>query len=179
VRNSVSALDFRRGYGYIPRMRLHVNGRPREVTAADHESLLTTLRERLALTGTKLACERGECGACTVLVDGEPVYACLALTHAYAGAEITTIEGLAGGPGSEALHPVQRAFIDCDAVQCGYCTPGQVLAAVALLARSPQPGNAEIAEAMAGHLCRCGTYPKIAQAIRVAASALAERAPAP
>ena len=151
-------------------MRLRVNGRVREVVAPDHESLLVTLRDRLALTGAKPACERGECGACTVHVDGEPVYACLALTVACEGAEVTTIEGLAGGPGGEALHPVQRAFIECDAVQCGYCTPGQVMAAAALLRRSPQPTDDEIAAAMSGNLCRCGTYPRIAQAIRRAAA---------
>lgn len=144
-------------------MRLTINGRVREVVAEPHESLLTTLRERLFLTGTKLACDRGECGACTVLCDGEPVYSCLVLAHACEGDAITTIEGIAPSNG---LHPVQQAFIAHDAVQCGYCTPGQVLAAIALLARDPDPDDETIRDAMSGNLCRCGTYPKIAQAIR-------------
>ena len=152
-------------------MHLHVNGRVRDVTVPDDESLLTTLRDRLALTGAKLACDRGECGACTVLVDREPVYACLALTRACDGAQIATIEGLAHGSASDALHPVQRAFIACDAVQCGYCTPGQVMAAVALLERHADPTGAQIAEGMSGNVCRCGTYPRIAQAIRTASAA--------
>lgn len=149
-------------------MRLDVNGRPRDVTVPDHESLLTTLRERLALTGSKLACDRGECGACTVIVDGQPVYSCLTLTRASEGASVRTIEGVA--PPGGALHPVQQAFIDCDAVQCGYCTPGQIMAAIALLERSPSPADPEIDQAMSGNLCRCGTYPKIRAAIHQAAS---------
>lgn len=172
ARNSKHALDFRSAPHYIPRMHLSVNGRRREVDAPDHESLLTTLRERLALTGAKLACDRGECGACTVLVNGEPVYSCLALTRGCEGVEVTTVEGLASGPGNDGLHPVQRAFIACDAVQCGYCTPGQVMAAAALLGRSADPTDAEISEAMSGNLCRCGTYPRIAEAVRRAAEEL-------
>ncbi|MCC6317005.1 MAG: (2Fe-2S)-binding protein [Gemmatimonadaceae bacterium] len=144
-------------------MLLTVNGRPRQIDVPDDESLLMTLRERLALTGAKAGCDRGECGACTVHVDGEPVYACLVLTRAIEGAHITTIEGLAAT--ADVLHPVQRAFVSCDAVQCGFCTPGQVMAAVALLERSPSPTEAEIAEAMSGNLCRCGTYPSIRRAI--------------
>ncbi|MBC7895797.1 MAG: (2Fe-2S)-binding protein [Cytophagaceae bacterium] len=161
-------------------MRLTVNARPRDIVVADDESLLTTLRDRLALTGAKRGCDRGECGTCTVLLDGEPTYSCLALTRACEGARVMTIEGMAapGHPTTRppdhptTLHPVQRAFIACDAVQCGYCTPGQVLAAVALLERSPDPTDAEIVEAMSGNLCRCGTYPKIAHAIREAAAAM-------
>jgi xanthine dehydrogenase YagT iron-sulfur-binding subunit len=145
-------------------MRLTINGRLRELAVSDDESLAETLRERLALTGTKVACDRGECGACTVLVDNEPVYACLTLTRSVEGRSVRTIEGLAQSP--DDLHPVQRAFIAADAVQCGYCTPGQVMSAVALLERNPSPSDAEIAEAMSGNLCRCGTYPKIAAAIR-------------
>ncbi len=148
-------------------MRLTVNGRTRDVTAPPHESLLDTLRDRLFLTGTKLACERGECGACTVLVGGDPVYSCITLTAACEGMSITTIEGLARG---DALHPVQEAFIAHDAVQCGFCTPGQVMSAVALLARNSDPDDAAIFEAMSGNLCRCGTYPKIVTAIREVAS---------
>ncbi len=150
-------------------MELLINGRSREVIAEPHESLLTTLRERLALTGTKLACDRGECGACTVLLNGDAVYACLTLTQACDGLPVLTIEGVAP---SGVLHPIQEAFIAHDAVQCGYCTPGQVLSAYALLSRNPVPDDAAIAEAMSGNLCRCGTYPKIVQAIHSAARAL-------
>lgn len=159
-------------------MRLLVNGRMRDVSVADDESLLTTLRDRLALTGAKQGCNRGECGTCTVLVDGEPTYSCLALTRACEGATVTSIEGLAAGPGLDGLHEVQRAFIAADAVQCGYCTPGQVIAAVALLDRTPDPTDDQIVEAMSGNLCRCGTYPKIALAIREVAAAR-KAAPAP
>jgi xanthine dehydrogenase YagT iron-sulfur-binding subunit len=150
-------------------MILHVNGRPRDVAVPGHESLLTTLRDRLALTGTKLACDRGECGACTVLVDGDPAYACLALTRGCEGHEITTIEGIAA---PDQLHPMQEAFIAHDAVQCGYCTPGQVLSAVALLRRDPDPSDEAIRAAMSGNLCRCGTYPGIVAAIHDAAARL-------
>lgn len=157
-------------------MRLTVNDKPRDFAPEPHESLLTTLRDRLFLTGAKPGCERGECGACTVLLNGEPAYACLTLTQACDGDAITTIEGLSRG---DVLHPLQEAFIAHDAVQCGFCTPGQVLAAAALRARDPAPGDAAIAEAMSGNLCRCGTYPKIVQAIRSAAAAMrnAEGAP--
>ena len=151
-------------------MRLTVNGRARELAAEPFESLATTLRDRLHLTGTKVACERGECGSCTVLLDGEPVYSCLALTAACSGRSVTTVEGLAA-PGE--LHPVQQAFIDLDAVQCGFCTPGQVMAAVALLSTNAAPSDAEIARGMSGNLCRCGTYPKIMEAVRRAARDMA------
>lgn len=144
-------------------MHLVVNGKERDVSPAPVESLAETLRARLHLTGTKVSCARGECGSCTVLLDGRAVYSCLTITNACEGATVTTIEGLAG---AGELHPVQRAFIDHDAVQCGFCTPGQVLAAVALLAANPVPDESEIRRAMSGNLCRCGTYPRIAQAIR-------------
>ena len=143
-------------------MELIVNGRKHDVTPEPIESLADTLRDRLHLTGTKVSCGRGECGSCTVLLDGRTVYSCLTITNSCAGLSVTTIEGLAP-PG--ALHPMQRAFIDNDAVQCGFCTPGQVLAAVALLAESPVPDESEIRRAMSGNLCRCGTYPRIAAAI--------------
>lgn len=152
-------------------MRLTINGTVRDILPEPGESLLTTLRDRLYLTGAKQGCDRGECGACTVLVAGEPVYACLALTVAYEGAEITTVEGLAHG---DTLHPLQEAFIAHDAVQCGFCTPGQLMAARALLERAPAPSDAEIDEAMSGNLCRCGTYPRIRQAIHAAASTMRE-----
>lgn len=153
-------------------MRLTVNGRSRQLDAAANATLLSVLRDELHLTGAKPACERGECGACTVLIPGrdgtpEPVYSCLMLAHAADGESITTIEGLAQG---RELHPVQAAFVEHDAVQCGYCTPGQVLAAVALLARDPDPDDDSIRRAMSGNLCRCGTYPKIVRAIQGAAA---------
>src|SRR4051794_38386765 len=153
-------------------MRLTVNGRSRHVDVAPDATLLSVLRDHLHLTGAKPACERGECGACTVLVHDpngvpEPVYACLALAHAHENDSITTIEGLANGSGP---HPVQAAFVEHDAVQCGFCTPGQVLAAVALLARDRDPSDEAIVQAMSGNLCRCGTYPKIVRAIHSAAS---------
>lgn len=154
-------------------MRLTVNGRPRELAVSDHESLLTTLREGLALTGAKVGCDRGECGACTVLVDGRAVYACLTLTRAVEGAQIRTIEGVS--PPEGPLHPLQEAFVACDAVQCGYCTPGQVMSALALLERDASPDDARIDDAMSGNLCRCGTYPKIRSAIHAAAAALRAR----
>ena len=155
-------------------MRLTVNGRSRQLDVASEATLLSVLRDQLHLTGAKPACERGECGACTVLVNGpdgipEPLYACIALAHAHDGDSITTIEGLSNGAGP---HPVQSAFIEHDAVQCGYCTPGQVLAAVALLARDENPSDEAIVRAMSGNLCRCGTYPKIARAIHSAAAAM-------
>jgi len=149
-------------------MRLIVNGAAHEVTAPAHETLLTTLRERLHLTGTKLVCGRGECGACTVLLGGVSVYSCLTLTAACELEDVTTIEGI-GRDG--ALHPVQTAFITEDALQCGFCTPGQILAAIALLRDNPNPSDDEIKHGMSGNLCRCGTYPKIVRAIRAAAQA--------
>src|SRR5688572_174840 len=171
TRDSPTAADEPR---YHPVMHLTVNGRLRSVDVAPDASLLSVLRDQLHLTGAKPSCERGECGACTVLLDGpggmpEPIYACLALALAYEGDSITTIEGLASGG---ALHPLQTAFVEHDAVQCGFCTPGQVLAAVALLAREPDPSDDDISRGMSGNLCRCGTYPKIARAIRSAAVAM-------
>ena len=150
-------------------MRLTVNGRERELAAASHETLLGVLRHDLELTGTKLVCDRGECGACTVLLDDEPIYSCLALAAACDGHRVTTIEGVAA---AGTLHPVQQAFIRHDAVQCGFCTPGQILAAIALLARNADPSEDEIRRAMSGNLCRCGTYPKIVRAVRDAARAM-------
>ncbi len=160
--------------GYHLRMRLTVNGRSRELDVASDATLLSVLRDQLHLTGAKPACERGECGACTVLIAGpdgtpEPVYSCIALAHAHAGDSITTVEGLSNGNGQ---HPMQAAFVEHDAVQCGYCTPGQVLAAVALLARDPDPTDEAIVRAMSGNLCRCGTYPKIVRAIHSAAKTM-------
>ncbi len=147
-------------------MRLTVNGRVHDVTVRDDETLLELLRERLALTGTKLTCDRGECGACTVQLDDATVYSCLTLAVACDGAAVRTVEGLAP-PGT--LSPLQQAFIAHDAAQCGYCTPGQLVAAQALLDRNASPTEEEIRAAMSGNLCRCGTYPKIVTAIRAAA----------
>jgi len=152
-------------------MQLTVNGATLEIDVAGHETLLGVLRDRLSLTGTKLSCERGECGACTVLLARRAdrrraVYSCLTLAAACDGAEVTTIEGVAR---DGALHPLQEAFIEHDAVQCGFCTPGQILAAIALLDRSAEPEEPEIRAALAGNLCRCGTYPKIVLAVRDAA----------
>jgi len=155
-------------------MHFTVNGRPRTIDVADGATLLSVLRNQLHLTGAKPSCERGECGACTVLLqaaDGlpEPIYACLALAQAHDGDSITTIEGLAS---TGSLHPLQAAFVRHDAVQCGYCTPGQVLSALALLARDANPSDDAIVRAMSGNLCRCGTYPKIVRAIHDAAEVM-------
>lgn len=152
---------------------LVVNGNDRAVYVDARATLLDVLREHLGLTGTKRGCDRGECGACTVLVDGRPVYACLMLALDADGADVTTIEGVAPGPGR--LHPLQRAFVDADAVQCGFCTPGQIISALALLRAAPRPTHAQIADAMSGNLCRCGTYPKIIKAIRTAARRVKRR----
>ncbi len=158
-------------------MQLTVNGTPHELTPEDHETLLSLLRDRLQLTGTKLVCGRGECGACTVLIDegdGRPArsaYACLTLAAGCDGYAITTVEGL-GSPGD--LHPLQQAFIDHDASQCGFCTPGQLLAAAALLAQTPEPSVDDVRRGMSGNLCRCGTYPKIVEAVMAAARRVAD-----
>lgn len=154
-------------------MHLTVNGSARELEVAGHETLLDVLRDRLNLTGAKLSCGRGECGACTVLMaeSGEArrnVYACLTLAAACDGASVTTIEGLA----SATLHPLQQAFIAHDAVQCGFCTPGQILAAAALLDRNATPSESDVRTALSGNLCRCGTYPNIVEAVRDAARRL-------
>ncbi|AVT32018.1 MULTISPECIES: (2Fe-2S)-binding protein [unclassified Plantactinospora] len=145
-----------------------VNGAPRradDVWAG--ESLLHLLRERLGLPGAKNACEQGECGSCTVYLDGEPVCACLVPAGQARGREVVTVEGLGPGPGE--LDPVQRAFVAAGAVQCGFCTPGLVVAVHDLLARTPSPAEEEIREALAGNLCRCTGYEKILTAVRLAA----------
>ena len=152
-------------------MRLTVNGRVHELDPAPALTLLELLRDRLALTGTKLVCDRGECGACTVQLDGEIVYSCLTLAAACDGARVLTVEGLAAGGADATLSQLQRAFIEKDAAQCGFCTPGQLIAAHTLLARNPHPTDDEIRAGMSGNLCRCGTYPKILAAIRAVADA--------
>ncbi len=146
-------------------LHLHVNGEDRDVYVPLHKTLLEVLREDLNLTGTKHGCELGECGACTVLLDGEPILSCLALPVELQGREITTIEGLARGSG---LHPLQQAFAELGAAQCGYCTPGILLAAKSLLDHNPAPARQEIREALAGNLCRCTGYTKIIEAVELA-----------
>ena len=143
-----------------------INGRERNLAVEATELLVDTLRLRLGLTGTKKACGTGDCGACTVIVDGEAVRSCILLTASMHGKSITTIEGL--GDVSH-LHPIQQAFIDAGAVQCGYCTPGMILTAKALLDRQPHPTPEQIREAISGNLCRCSGYVKIEAAIRMAA----------
>ena len=148
-------------------MIVTVNGRAHEVIVPPSATLLELLRDELELTGTKLVCDRGECGACTVLLDGRTAYSCLTLAAACEGATVVTVEGLAV-PGG-VLAPLQQAFIAHDAAQCGFCTPGQLVAAHDLLSRIPNPSDDQIRDAMTGNLCRCGTYPKIASAIRAVA----------
>jgi xanthine dehydrogenase YagT iron-sulfur-binding subunit len=140
---------------------LTVNGEPVTVRAAPRRTLLDALREGLALTGTKKVCDEGTCGACTVLVDGRPVYSCMTFAVACEGKSIETIEGLAK---DGELHPVQRAFIDADAFQCGFCTPGQIMSIVALLRETAAPTEDDVRRAVAGNLCRCGAYPNIVKA---------------
>ncbi len=149
------------------RIRMTVNGEPREVMFAGYKSLLEVLREDLGLTGTKHGCELGECGACAVLLDGQPVLSCLLLGVECDGADITTIEGLAEGP---ALSPLQAAFADKGAAQCGYCTPGILVTARALLEKNPHPTREEIRAALSGNLCRCTGYQQIFEAVEEAAS---------
>jgi xanthine dehydrogenase YagT iron-sulfur-binding subunit len=147
----------------IPTLTLSVNGASVELDVAGHETLLDVLRDRLELTGTKKGCDQGACGACTVHVDGKRVLSCLTLAAQCEGREVTTIEGL-GVDGQ--LHPLQEAFVRHDALQCGYCTPGQIMSAAALLAEGRAESDDEIREFMSGNLCRCGAYPNIVAAIR-------------
>lgn len=146
-------------------LSLDVNGLEQRVRAADDEPLLWVLRNRLHLTGTKFGCGEGQCGACTVLINGQPARSCLTPVSAAAGAKIITIEGLAHGK----LSPVQQAFLEEGAFQCAYCTSGMIMAATGLLRQHPHPSDEQILEAMNGNICRCGTYPRIVAAIRRAA----------
>ena len=150
------------------RIELTVNGEQRETDVWTGESLLFALRERLGLPGSKNACEQGECGSCSVLLDGQLVCSCLVLAAQADGHQVVTVEGLSGEEGE--LHPVQDAFVRAGAVQCGFCTPGLVVAAAELLRRSPRPSDDEIREALSGNLCRCTGYVKIFDAVRAAAS---------
>ena len=150
----------------MPRItELDVNGSKRRVDADSDRTLLSVLREDLDLTGTKYGCGEGQCAACTVLVDGQPVKSCLTKIGAAAGKRIVTIEGIA--PEGQ-LNAVQEAFIEHDAMQCGWCTPGMIIGAVALLQKTPRPSEGEIAAGMNGHICRCGTYPRVVAAIQAA-----------
>jgi len=144
-----------------------VNGQAHTVTTAAHKTLLYLLRDDLHLYGAKDGCREGECGACTVLLDGQPVNACLVLAAQANGRDVVTIEGLSAG---DHLHPLQRAFIKAGAVQCGFCTPGLILSAVALLARHPQPSDEQIRHALTGNLCRCTGYSQIVEAVKLAAA---------
>ena len=146
---------------------LTVNGREHRLAVDVRTTLLDTLRERLGLTGSKKGCDQGQCGACTVLMDGVRVLACFTLAVAAQGAKITTIEGLAGE--DEPLHPMQQAFLDHDAYQCGYCTPGQIMSAIACVTEGHAGTDGEIREYMSGNLCRCAAYPKIVAAVSQAA----------
>ena len=146
-----------RSAGTVERLvTLNINGRERRVDIVPQETLAYTLRYKLGLTGTKIGCNRGECGACTLLIDGVPNYSCSTLTHSVRGREVLTVEGLQAADGT--LHPVQQAFIDELSPQCGFCTPGQVMSAVALLNENPRPSREEARQAMSGNICRCGAY---------------------
>ena len=151
---------------------LTVNGERRDVPLEDpRATLLDVLRDRVGLTGTKKGCDRGQCGACTVLVDGRRINACLALAVSHDGAEVTTIEGLAQG---DDLHPVQAAFVECDGFQCGYCTPGQIMSAVGLIAEGGADDAERIREGMSGNICRCAAYPGITAAVQDAQRRMAD-----
>ena len=139
-------------------LRLNVNGQEHALDLPVGRTLADTLRDDIGLTGTKIACGEGHCGACTVLLDGVPVYSCITLAHMVGEREVTTIEGLRE-------HPLVEAFVRADALQCGFCTPGQIVSAAALVEANPDPSREEIRHGMAGNICRCGTYPKIEEAI--------------
>ena len=147
-------------------IELNINGVKRKVIADPNASLLEVIREDLGLTGTKYGCGEGQCGACTVLIGGDPVHSCVAPVSSAVGSPITTIEGLEKG---EHLHPVQQAFLDHGAMQCGYCVSGMIMSAVALLADTPNPTEAQIVQHMSGNICRCGCYPRMVAAIQEAA----------
>jgi len=155
-------------------MKLDINGKPHDVDVPADMPLLWVLRDVIGLTGTKFGCGMAQCGACTVHVDGAAIRSCTTPASALAGKKITTIEGLS----ADANHAVQRAWIETDVVQCGYCQSGQVMAAAALLARNPKPTDAEIDAAMSGNICRCGTYQRIRGAVHRASELLAAQSPA-
>jgi nicotinate dehydrogenase subunit A len=156
------------------RMEINVNGHVHEIDAEPERTLLTVLRDELDLTGTKYGCGEGQCGACTVLIDGAPARSCQTRAATMAGHKITTIEGIAPHDATVTrelvLHPLQQAFLEVEAMQCGYCTSGMIMSGVALLNKNPKPDEAAILQAMQGNVCRCGTYPRIVAAVRLAAS---------
>jgi xanthine dehydrogenase YagT iron-sulfur-binding subunit len=168
---AATASDVILGPDAVP-LSLKVNGVVRSVSVEPRVTLLAALRNHLDLTGAKEVCDRGACGGCTVLLDGKPVVSCLMLAVDAEGHEITTVEGL-GSP--EALSPVQKAFVECDALQCGFCTPGFVVSSTALLASNPHPSLEEIQHGLAGNLCRCGTYGRVFEAVQRAAGAPAAK----
>ena len=147
-------------------IELNVNGTVRRLQADPQTTLLSALRDHLGLTGSKYGCGEGQCGACTVLIDGRATRSCITPASAAAGKKITTIEGLAKGA---QLHPLQQAFIETDAMQCGYCTAGMIMSGAALLERNPNPTSEDIVHTLQGNVCRCGTYPRIVEAVRLAA----------
>jgi aerobic-type carbon monoxide dehydrogenase small subunit (CoxS/CutS family) len=149
-------------------IELNINGTARRAEVDPQTSLLSALRDHLGLTGAKYGCGEGQCGACTVLIDGKAIRSCITPAGSAAGKKITTIEGLSS---NGRLHPLQQAFIDVDAMQCGYCTPGMIMSGAALLDRNPNPSREEIIQAMQGNICRCGTYPRIVEAVRMASMA--------
>ena len=150
----------------MPRYALRINGRTQQIDAESGDSLLSILRHDAGLTGSKYGCGEGHCGACTVLIDGQAVKSCVTPLGAAAGKSITTIEGLADGA---RLHPVQQAFLEAEAFQCGYCTPGMVMAVVALLRGNANPSEADIGRVLDRNVCRCGTFPRIVKAVKLAA----------
>lgn len=155
----------------MPRIQINVNGRPHSIDADAGTTLLTALRDQLDLTGSKYGCGEGQCGACTVLIDGKARRSCITRVEAVQGKQIMTIEGLAQG---EQLHPLQQAFLDEGAMQCAYCTSGMIMSAVSLLNTKANPSAAEIAELMEGNICRCGTYLRIIAAIQKASAVMKE-----
>ena len=154
-------------------LQLTVNGQLRQIYVEPYYSLLDTLRDVLELTGAKKGCDEGDCGACTVILNGRPVTSCLVLAHSARDAEVTTIEGLAT---PQSLHPVQEAFVERGGLQCGFCTPGLIMAAVGLLRENPQPTEEEVKFAIGGNLCRCTGYTKVTEAIMLAAAQMRENA---
>jgi nicotinate dehydrogenase subunit A len=157
----------------MARFVLRVNGRTHEVDGEANDSLLSVLRYELNLTGSKFGCGEGQCGACTVLIDDQATRACVARIGAVAGKAVTTIEAIGT---ADKLHPVQQAFLDVEAFQCGYCTPGMVMAAIGLLRTTPNPSAADIARLMDRNVCRCGAFPRVVQAIKSAAAQMSGRA---
>ena len=153
-------------------LQLTVNGDLRQILVEPYYSLLDTLRDELHLTGTKKGCDEGDCGACTVILNGKPVTSCLVLAHSAHDAQVTTVEGLAS---QDVLHPVQQAFAEHGGLQCGFCTPGLIMSAVGLLERNPSPSPEEVRYAIGGNLCRCTGYSKVVESILAAAQAMGEQ----